>query len=156
MNKKTISYLLKSMLILLMLTGSGCIAGMKRIVDYLLPGFSRITHTYWIIFFIICAVPCFISLIPVWKISTNIGNNKAFCKENAKHMHLIGILTAADTVFIFIMNIAFYIMGRSFFAFFVSFFLIFAIFFALSVCSFALSSLLHNASELQYQSDFTI
>ena len=156
MNKKTISYSIKAMIILLMLTGASCLAGMKRIVDYLLPGFSRVTHTYWIIFFIICAIPCFISLIPAWKISTNIGNSKAFCIENAKHMHLIGILTAIDTVIIFIMNTAFYVIGRSFFVFFVSFFLIFAIFFALSVCSFALSSLLHNASELQYQSDFTI
>ena len=156
MSKKTISYSIKAMIILLTLTGACFLSGIGRIVDYLLPGFSRTTHTYWIIFFIICSVPCFLSLIPAWRVSTNIGNNKAFCMENAGYMKAIGILMGIDTAFVFIMNTSLFIMGRSFFAFFLSFFLIFAIFFALSICSFALCALLNNASELQHQSDFTI
>ncbi len=156
MNKKTISVLIKLMIIILGITGIACCLMMPRILDYILPGFSKRTHTYWLIFLITTAVPCFFSLFPAWKISDNIGNDSAFCNDNAKYMKYIGVFMLFDTVLILLSNIIFYCTGLSFTAFFIAFFLIFAIFFALSSCSFALSSLLKNASDLQEQSDLTI
>jgi hypothetical protein len=156
MNKKVISVCVKSIIVLLCVTGIACCIMMNRIIDYLLPGFSAATHYYWLLFLIFCAAPCFIALVPAWLISSNIGKGKAFCKQNATYMKAIAVLMAIDSIIIFAMNIIFYAIGMSFFAFFIAFFLIFAIFFALSTCSFALSSLLNNASELQEQSDLTI
>ena len=144
------------MTILLAVTGIACCWMMRRILDYLLPGFSNATHTYWLYFFYVCAIPCFCALVPAWRIADNIGKRKAFCKENAKYMKHIGIMMAFDTAVIFVMNLAFFLAGLSFKAFFISFFLVFAIFFAITVCALALSSLLENASDLQNQSDFTI
>lgn len=156
MSKKAISISVKTMIILLAVTGISCCFMMKRIIDYLLPGFSGTTHYYWLIFLIACSVPCFCALVPAWLISSNIRDGNSFCMQNAKHIKEIGIFMAIDAVLILIMNIIFFALGMSFTAFFIAFFLIFAIFFALSTCSFALSSLIANASELQEQSDFTI
>lgn len=156
MDKKTIAVLIKVMIFMLGITGIACCLMMPRILDYILPGFSKKTHTYWLIFLITAAVPCFFSLFPAWKIADNIGNGSAFCNNNSKYMKYIGIFMLFDTALILISNIMFYFMGLSFTAFFIAFFLIFAIFFAISSCSFALSSLLKNASDLQEQSDLTI
>lgn len=156
MSKKAISISVKIMIILLAVTGIICCFMMSRITEYLLPGFSGTTHYYWLVFLIICALPCFCALIPAWIISSNIRDGKSFCMSNAKNMKIIGIFMAIDTGLIFVMNIVFYLIKLSFPALFVAFFLIFAIFFALSTCSFALSSLIANASELQEQSDLTI
>ncbi|MFR5876998.1 MAG: DUF2975 domain-containing protein [Eubacterium sp.] len=156
MSKKSISISVKSMIVLLVLTGIACCIMMNRIINYILPGFSGTTHYCWLIFIITCAVPCFCALIPAWIISSNIRDGKSFCLSNVKHMKEIGILMTIDTILVFVMNIVFYILKMSFPALFVAFFLIFAIFFSISVCAFALSSLIRNASELQDQSDLTI
>ena len=156
MTKKAISVSIKAMLILLCATGIACLVMMPRILDYLLPGWSPTTHRYWLYSIYLCSVPCFLSLLPAWLISNNIGKNRSFCNENSVLMKCIGIFMSVDTAAFLIINIALYALGRSFTAFFIAFFLINAVFFALAVCALSLSSLLSNASELQDQSDFTI
>lgn len=156
MSRKLISAMVKTTILFLALTGVLCCAMMPTIVKYILPGFSSRTHLYWSIFLIISSIPCFCALVPAWKIADNIKKSKAFCKNNAKMMHLIGIFMAVDTSIIFLVNIIYFICRISFVYLFSAFFLIIAIFFALSVCSFALSSLIANATELQIQSDLTI
>ena len=156
MNKKTIGILIKIIIVLLALSGLLCCVLMRRILDYVLPGFSPMTHRMWLMALYFCAVPCFAALVPAWLIAGNIGENKSFCKENADYTKAIGIITAIETVMIVVFNAVLFIIGRSFFALFASFSLIIAIFLAVSVCAFALSSLLENATALQNQSDYTI
>lgn len=156
MSRKLISAMVKTTIIFLAITGVICCVMMPTIVKYILPGFSSRTHLYWTVFLIISSIPCFCALLPAWKIADNIKNSKAFCQNNAKMMHLIGIFMALDTILIFIVNIIYLVCKISFIYLFSAFFLIIAIFFALSVCSFALSSLIANATELQIQSDLTI
>lgn len=156
MSKRTISVMMKIMMIFIALTGAVCLIMMRRILDYLLPGYSLITHNFWLYALYGCAVPCYIALYPAWRIAGNIGKNHSFCKENARYMTFLGILMLLVTVMLFSTNLVYFLMGRSFMAFFFAFFFIIALFFAVTVCAFSLSSLLDNASELQNQSDFTI
>ena len=156
MNKRTIGILIKAAIVLLGISGLICCIVMRRILDYILPGFSLITHNMWLCSLYICAVPCFVALVPAWSIAGNIQKNKSFCKENAKNTKIIGCLMATDTVLVVITNTLLFAAGRSFFALFISFSLIIAIFLAISICAFALSSLLENATVLQDQSDYTI
>ena len=156
MNKKLIDILLKVTIIILFLSGLICCFAMKRILNYILPGFSPMTHRMWLVALYVCALPCFASLIPAWLIAGNIGANRSFCNENALYIKAIGVLMAINTVIIAVADAVLYIIGRSFFALFISFSLIIAIFLAISVCAFALSSLINNAAVLQDQSDYTI
>ena len=156
MKKKTIGVLIKVAIILLALSGLLCCVLMRRILDYILPGFSPLTHRMWLTALYICAVPCFAALVPAWLIAGNIGNNKSFCKENAVYTKWTGIFMAADTALVAVSDTVLFALGRSFFSLFVSFSLIIAIFLAVSICAFALSSLLENASVLQNQYDYTI
>ena len=156
MTKKTIGILLKVVIILLALSGLMCCVMMQRILNYILPGFSPMTHRTWLMALYVCALPCFASLVPAWLIAGNIANNKSFCKENANYTRLIGIFMAADTILAAAADAILFICGMSFFHLFAAFILIIAILLAISICAFALSSLLDNAAVLQDQSDFTI
>ena len=156
MSKKLIDILIKVTILILFLSGLICCIAMKRILNYILPGFSPMTHRIWLVALYICALPCFASLIPAWLIAGNIGANRSFCNENALYIKAIGVLMAINTVIIAVADAVLYIIGRSFFALFISFSLIIAIFLAISVCAFALSSLINNAAVLQDQSDYTI
>ncbi|MBQ9227978.1 MAG: DUF2975 domain-containing protein [Eubacterium sp.] len=156
MTKQTVTILIRVMLILLAVTGLVCLLMMHRIVEYLLPGFSVRTHSYWLYAIYACAFPCFMALLPAWRIAGNIRRNRSFTLSTAKSMRAIGWLMVCDTVLVLITNTVLYAIGRSFFAFFIAVFLIVACFFAAAVCAFSCSYLLRNATSLQEQSDFTI
>lgn len=156
MTKRTIGITIKAAIVLLGVAGFICCVLMPRILDYILPGFSPITHNMWLYALYICAAPCFAALFPAWKIAGCIAQNKSFCIENAKHSKAIGSLMAIDTVLVLVTDTLLFVLGRSFLALFISFSLIIAIFLAASICAFALSSLLENAAILQDQSDYTI
>ena len=156
MSKKLIAVLIKVTILILFLSGLICCFAMKKILNYILPGYSPMTHRMWLVALYVCAMPCFTSLIPAWLTATNIGINRSFCNENAVYLKSIGVLMAIDTVLITAADAVLFILGRSFFALFISFSLIIAIFLAISICAFALSSLIKNAAVLQDQSDYTI
>ena len=156
MTKRKIGILIKASIVLLGVAGFICCLLMQRILDYVLPGFSPITHNMWLYALYVCAAPCFAALYPSWKIAGNIQNNKSFCRENARHSKVLGYLMAIDTVLVVVTNTLLFAIGRSFLALFISFSLIIAIFLAASICAFALSSLIDNAAVLQDQSDYTI
>ncbi len=156
MDKPTISKIIKFAILMLGLTGLLCCTLMPRILDYILPGFSPVTHRMWLYALYICAVPCFASLVPAWLVAGNIGRDKSFCPENAKHTKIIGFLMAADTVLTLLTDCILFALGRSFLSLFLSFSLIIAILCSVSVCALALSYLLGNAAVLQNQSDYTI
>ena len=156
MSKKLIGILIKVTILILFLSGLVCCFEMKKILNYILPGYSPMTHRMWLVALYVCALPCFASLIPAWLTAGSIAANRSFCNENALYLRAIAILMAIDTALIAVADAVLFVIGRSFFALFISFSLIIAIFLAVSICAFALSSLIKNAAVLQDQSDFTI
>lgn len=156
MDKKTVEKLLKMMIAALGLTGIICCILMPNIIMYIFPGWSAPTLRLWLGILYCAALPCFAALIPSWRIAGSIGKGKSFSEENVKSTRIIGILTAAETAFLFAANILTFAIGRSFPAFFAAFYLVIALFFAVCTVSFSISALLKNAVVLQDQSDYTI
>ena len=52
----------------------------------------------WQIFLWLCAVPCFMSLVPGWKVFGRLADKNAFCRENGEDMKTIARLAFFDTV----------------------------------------------------------
>ena len=52
----------------------------------------------WQIFLWLCGVPCFLSLVPGWRVFGRLAQKNAFCLENGKDMKTIARLAFFDTV----------------------------------------------------------
>lgn len=59
----------------------------------------------WLIFLWLCAVPCFMSLAPGWRVFGRLAQRNAFCRENGKDMQQIARLAFVDTAFFLVGNI---------------------------------------------------
>ncbi len=51
----------------------------------------------WLIFLWLCAVPCFLSLVPGWRVFGRLAQKNAFCTENGEDMKRIARLAFFDT-----------------------------------------------------------
>lgn len=51
----------------------------------------------WLIFLWLCAVPCFLSLMPGWRVFGRLARKNSFCRENGEDMKLIARLAFFDT-----------------------------------------------------------
>ncbi len=67
----------------------------------------------WLIFAWTCAVPYFIILFFAWKISDNIGREKAFSHENEILFRKIYITTAIGTAYFLLVNLIFLLLNVS-------------------------------------------
>ena len=110
----------------------------------------------WLIFVWVTGVPCYIAIILVWKIATNIGANMAFSLSNAKLLKWISVLAAGDAAFFFIGNLVFLLLNMNHPGVVLFSFIIVFAGVAISVASAVLSHLVMKASVLQDQSDWTI
>ena len=110
----------------------------------------------WIIFLWLTAVPCYLVLIFVWKISGNIGRDHSFCKENADMMKNISVLAAIDSGFFFAGNIVYWLIGYNHPVILLASFIVVFIGIAISVAAAALSHLIHKAADMQEENDLTI
>ena len=52
----------------------------------------------WLIFLWLCAVPCFLSLAPGWRVFGRLAKKNAFCTENGEDMKKIARLAFFDTM----------------------------------------------------------
>ena len=59
----------------------------------------------WLIFLWATGVPCYAALVIGWRIAVNIGKDRSFSEDNARHLKRIALLAAGDAVFFFIGNI---------------------------------------------------
>ena len=59
----------------------------------------------WQIFLWLCAIPCFLSLVPGWKVFGRLADKNAFCRENGEDMKTIAHLAFFDTVLFFVGNV---------------------------------------------------
>ena len=58
----------------------------------------------WQIFLWLCAIPCFMSLVPGWKVFGRLAQKNAFCRENGEDMKLIARLAFFDTALFVVGN----------------------------------------------------
>lgn len=159
MQQKTLALWLKTIIISIALCGAVVYAFIIPLYGKnLIAGYPEYEPRYfpWLITILITAVPCYGVLILGWKIANNVGNDKSFCRQNAKNLKWISLLSALDSMFLFIMNIVMLILnlnhpGAALIILIVVFFGI-----AVSVASAVLSHLVTKAAILQDQSDLTI
>ena len=110
----------------------------------------------WLIFLWATGVPCYIALVIGWKIAANIGLDRSFSEDNARHLKRISLLAAGDTVFFFVGNIVLLFANMSHPGVVLGSFLVVFAGVAVTVAAAALSHLVLKAALLQEQSDLTI
>ena len=110
----------------------------------------------WLIFLWATGVPCYIALIIGWKIAANIGLDRSFSEDNARHLKRISLLAAGDTVFFFVGNLVLLFANMSHPGVVLASLLVVFVGVAVTVAAAALSHLVLKAALLQEQSDLTI
>lgn len=110
----------------------------------------------WLIFLWLSAVPCFISLVLLWHVADNIGQDRSFSAENAKCLRQVSRLFAADAAFFFIGNVTLMLLSMSHPSVMLASLAVVFVGIAASVAAAVLSRLSLKASALQEQSDLTI
>ena len=110
----------------------------------------------WLIFISVTALPCCFALFLAWRLSVNIGRDRAFTVENAKYMKYISFAIAADGLYFFIGNVVFLLLNMNHPGIaLLSLVVVFACI-AISIAAAALSYFIKKAAALQEQSDLTI
>ena len=109
-----------------------------------------------LVMFIISAIPCYVILYLGWRVAVNIGKDRSFSMENARHIKLASKIILFDALYFFIVNIC---MWRIYVnhpgVILALVFIVFACVVA-SVVAAVLSHLVVKAADLQEQSDLTI
>lgn len=159
MKRETISKLLK-----IMIVGMG-ICGF---IIYLLlfPAISReIVNRYpefskcflsWLVFIWITAIPCYMVLGLMWKITTSVRWGNIFTFINGKRMKKIFFWTVSDTTFFLLGNILLLLLNRSHLSVFILSMGIIFIGYSIAVISIAFAEFLNGAAALQEENALTI
>ncbi len=119
------------------------------------PEFSYCYYP-WLVFLWVTGVPCYIALALGWKISCNIGRNRAFTPETAKLLRWVSRLAAFDAGFFFLMNGIYLFLNMNHPGMVLASLLVAFAGAAISVVCAGLSDLVKRAHELQEQYDLTI
>ena len=135
-----------------------CGVAIPWIGHVLIAADPQITGMYipWLVLFIISAVPCYLILYLGWKVASNIGKDRSFSVENAKHIKLASKILLVDAVYFFVINICLWKVYVNHPGVILA--LVFIVFagVVLSVVAAVLSHLVVKAADLQEQSDLTI
>lgn len=156
MNQKSLSKRLKIIIVGVALCALVFYCAVLPYLCQKLLGAKGISFIIEMVYACISGIPCFIAMFFAFKISSNIGNNHSFTKENAKLLTKISNLAAIDTLYVFIgALLLLFLVSADPMVILLSFVVIFAGL-AVSVAAAALSHLVLKAAELQDQSDLTI
>jgi hypothetical protein len=162
MGKKTISYLLKTVTVLLfavfLFTGLYLVPSYVGFMQrYYVPAIA--SYSVWILLYINLAfVPVYACLFMAWRVFSTVERDEAFCAENAKRLRISALLSMMDAG----MVLGFYLYLQFGFSFLLSdiylFITLCLILFGVSVAlaCFALSKLVAQASELKQEMDLTV
>ena len=63
-----------------------------------------VSYWPWQIFLWLCGVPCFMSLLPGWRVFGRLAGKNAFCRENGEDMKTIAHLAFFDTALFVVGN----------------------------------------------------
>ena len=110
----------------------------------------------WLIFLWATGVPCYAALVIGWRIAVNIGKDRSFSEDNARHLKRIAFLAAGDSVFFFVGNVVLLFANMSHPGVVLASLLVVFAGVAVTVAAAALSHLVLKAAMLQEQSDLTI
>lgn len=133
---------------------------------WILPSFGKmLAESYpefaycyypWLVMLWVTGIPCYTGLILAWKIAANIGKDRSFTLENGKYLSWIAVLAAADSGFLFIMNIVYLFLNMNHPGIVLASLMVEFSGVAISVAAAVLSHLVTKAAALQEQSDLTI
>ncbi|MBE6654362.1 MAG: DUF2975 domain-containing protein [Ruminococcaceae bacterium] len=158
MNRKNLSVWLKAMIICVGACGALIYALVLPITAGSLEPFANdaAAKYLWLIFLWVSGVPCYAVLAVSWLVCGDIEKDRAFTAKNSKRLKIISILAGADTLFLFLGNIALLIFKMN--NLFMMAFCVLVAFLGivLSVAFAALSHLVARAAELQEECDLTI
>lgn len=159
MNQKSLSNWLKGIIIATAIVGLG-VYGLilpeigKSLVEQA-PEYEYCFRP-WLIFLLTTGIPCFLVLFHGWGVAGNIGKNKSFSIENAKHLKSISMLALVDTGYLFVGNIVFLLLDMNHPGIMIVSLIIIVMGIVFSVAAAALSHLIEKAAKLQDESDLTI
>jgi len=136
------------------------------IFTYIIPEFGKsIIRSYpefsswfwpWIVFAWLIALPCFIVLILVWKVSYAVTNDTVFTFTTARRVKTGAILLLIDAVFLFVGNVILLFLKMNHPSVVILSFMGLIFLLAFAVLASVLSRYLTKASILQEESEGTI
>ncbi|MBQ9886064.1 MAG: DUF2975 domain-containing protein [Lachnospiraceae bacterium] len=159
MKQKTLSDLLKVFIV-----GLGAV--LLIVCVWTIPSFgqsvvktnSEFAYCYypWLVFLLIAALPCFISLVLAWLIVDGVGKNNSFTLKNASLLKWISILAAGDAAFFFVMNVIYLFMNMNHPGIALMSLIVVFMGVLISIVAAMLSRLVREAAGLKEESDLTI
>ena len=159
MRQKELEKWLKIVIIAVALCGLVvCAVAIPWIGHVLIAPDPQISDMYipWLVLFIISAIPCYVILYLGWRVAVNIGKDRSFSFENARHIKLASKIILFDELSCFVVNVC---MWRIYVnhpgVILALVFIVFACV-VVSVVAAVLSHLVVKAADLQEQSDLTI
>lgn len=159
MNQKSLSKWLKGIIIATAIVGAGLYLLFLPWVGRDLAADNPDKESWfwpWLIFLLTTGIPCYIVLIKGWAVSTNIGKDKSFSHENAKHLKSISTLTLIDIGYLFVGNVVFLLLDMSHPSVILASLLVMFCGIVFAVAAAALSHLIEKAATLQDENDLTI
>ncbi|MBQ8696539.1 MAG: DUF2975 domain-containing protein [Clostridia bacterium] len=107
---------------------------------------------------LVCAtgIPCYGVIVLGWRIASNIGRDRSFCRENASCLKWVSFLSAGDSALLFIGSAALWLCGMDHLGILFTSFLVVFIGIAISAAAAILSHLVAKAAVLQEENDLTI
>lgn len=159
MNQASLSRWLKAALLFLALIGGVVYAlivpsmAVSMRANY--PEFSYRFYP-WLLFLLSTALPCYAILFFAWRVAVNIGRDKSFSEENAKHFKRIAGIAAGLSLYFFAGNTALLFLNMSHPGIFLGSLLFVLAGAAITIAAAALSRLITKAAALQDESDLTV
>lgn len=108
MRQKELEKWLKIVIIAVALCGLVvCAVAIPWIGHVLIAPDPQISDMYipWLVLFIISAIPCYVILYLGWRVAVNIGKDRSFSLENARHIKLASKIILFDALYFFVVNV---------------------------------------------------
>ena len=159
MKQTSLSKWLKAALIFLALIGAVVYAVIiPTMAESMLGSYPEFSNRFypWLIFLLATAIPAYAILFFGWRVASNIGHDKSFCEENARHFKWIAGIAAGLSLYFFAGNTALLFLNMSHPGIFLLSLLFVLAGFAVTIAAAALSRLVTKAAALQDESDLTV
>lgn len=159
MSRKILSFWLKLIVVLFALCGFFVYGFLiPTLANETVSGAPEFAFAYWpwLIILLGTAVPCYLSLICLWKLAGNMAKDQSFKRENARLLKWIAILAVFDSVYFFVGNIIMGMLNAHHFTLLALALVTTIIGIAISAFAASLSYLFTKAADLQDQIDLTI
>lgn len=159
MKQRTLSILLKVIIVFALLFGIAiCFFLLPEIARETVEPYPELKNEYyaWLAFIWAASLPCFIALIPSWKIAGSICKDMVFTSKNARRLRSIYKLAAADTVFFFVGNLIMLLLDFSHPGILLFSLIIVFAGFAITIITAALAHLIDKGTIIREENDLTI